>query len=84
MALRGAGGELLGGTWVLLLSRVALRTGALPQAVSWLGLVIGVLGLTSVVPPPRNAAIGFGLLQIAWFLCIAWILGRVPKGDASS
>ena len=35
-ALGGAGGEILGGLWVLLVSVVALRSGALPKA---LGLV---------------------------------------------
>jgi hypothetical protein len=76
MALGGAGGELLGGLWVLLLSLVTLRSRAFPTIVSLLGLVIGVLGLVSVVPPLHDAGIGFGLLQIAWFLCMAWILWR--------
>ena len=74
LALGGAGGEVLGGLWVLLLSLVALRTSAFPKAVVWLGLVIGVVGLISVVPPLANAAIAFGLLQIFWFLSIGWIL----------
>lgn len=84
MALGGAGGEVLGGVWVLLLSLVALRARAFPRVVSWLGLVVGVLGLTSVVPPLHNAAIGFGLLQIVWFLCIAFILLKAPRREASA
>jgi hypothetical protein len=82
MALGGAGGELLGGLWVLLLSFVTLRTRPFPRMVSLLGLVIGVLGLTSVVPPLPDAGIGFGVLQIVWFLCVAWILTRTPQGGA--
>ena len=84
MALGGAGGELLGGTWVLLLSLVALHARALARAVCWLGIVIGVLGITSVVPPLHNAAIAFGLLQIVWFLCIAWILLRTSQREGAS
>jgi hypothetical protein len=84
MALGGAGGELLGGTWVLLLSLAALRTHALARTVCWLGLVIGVLGITSVVPPLHAAAIAFGVLQIFWFLCIAWILLRAPRYEGAS
>jgi hypothetical protein len=84
MALGGAGGELLGGTWVLLLSVAALRTHALARMVCWLGLVVGVLGITSVVPPLHNAAIAFGLLQIVWFLSIAWILLKTPQHEAAS
>ena len=83
MALGGAGGELLGGMWVLLLSLAALRTHAFARAVGWLGLVIGVLGITSVVPPLHDAAIAFGLLQIVWFLCVAWVLVKTPQRAAS-
>jgi hypothetical protein len=67
LALGGAGGELLGGLWVLLISLVVVRGAALPKALGWLGVVIGVVGLTSVVPPLHDAAVVFGLLQIGWF-----------------
>ena len=70
MALGGAGGELLGGLWVLTLCVLALRTGALPKALGWLGVAIGATGLVSVVPPVHDAAYVFGLLQIVWF---AWL-----------
>jgi hypothetical protein len=68
--LGGAGGEILGGLWVLLLSWVALRSGALPKVLGWLGVAIGVMGLISIMPPLHEAAYGFGLLQIVWF---AWL-----------
>jgi hypothetical protein len=67
LALGGAGGELLGGLWVLLVSVVALRSRGLPTALGWLGVVIGVTGLMSVVPLLSDAAIAFGMLQIVWF-----------------
>ena len=67
-ALGGAGGEILGGLWILLLSVVALRSGALPKFLGWFGVVIGVAGLASVVPPLHDAAIVFGLMLIAWFV----------------
>lgn len=70
LGLGGAGGEILGGLWVLLVSRVVLRGGALPKALGWLGLVIGMAGLASVVPALNDAAIAFGLLEIAW---LAWL-----------
>jgi hypothetical protein len=44
LGLGGSGGELLGGLWVLLVSLAALRTGALPRALNWLGLVIAAAG----------------------------------------
>lgn len=70
LGLGGAGGEVLGGLWVLLVSCVALRSGALPKALDWLGVVIGVVGLATVVPSLHDAAIAFGLLQIVWFVWV--------------
>ncbi|HET6352239.1 MAG TPA: DUF4386 family protein [Coriobacteriia bacterium] len=69
-ALGGAGGELLGGLWILLLSVVALRTAALPKALGWFGVIMALAGLTSVVPPLHDAAILFGLAMIVW---CAWL-----------
>ena len=70
LALGGAGGEILGGLWVLLVSVVVLRDGGLPKALGWLGLAIGVVGITSIVPLLSDATVVFGLLEIAWF---AWV-----------
>ncbi len=69
-ALGGAGGEILGGLWVLLVSVVALRGGALPKLLGWFGIVFGVAGLVSVIPPLHDAAIVFGLLLIVWFVWV--------------
>lgn len=68
--LGGAGGELLGGLWVLLVSWIALRNRALPKILSWLGIAIGAAGLASVVPQLQSLAYAFGMLQIVWF---AWL-----------
>jgi hypothetical protein len=67
LALGGAGGEILGGLWVLLVSVVALRGGVLPKILGWFGVALGVVALTSAIPPLHDAAIVFGLLQIVWF-----------------
>lgn len=79
LALGGAGGEVLGGLWVLLVSWAALRTRALPKALSWLGVVIGTAGLVSVVPPLHDAAYAFGLLQIAWLVWLGVALIAVKE-----
>jgi hypothetical protein len=78
--LGGAGGELLGGLWVLLVSWVALRSAVLPRALAWLGGVIGLVGLLSVVPPLHDAGIAFGLLAIVWFLWLGVVLLRTGAG----
>jgi hypothetical protein len=76
--LGGSGGELLGGLWVLLVSTVALRTGALPKALGWLGVAVGAVGVLSVVPPLGDLAYGFGLLQIVWFVWLGVVMLRTP------
>lgn len=68
LGLGGAGGELLGALWVLSVSAIGFRSGALSRGLALLGAVVGVFGLVSIVPPFRDAAMGFGLLQIAWFI----------------
>jgi hypothetical protein len=74
--LGGSGGELLGGLWVLLVSLAALRTGALPKVLDWLGVAIGAAGVISVVPALNGLAYGFGLLQIVWFAWLGFVLLR--------
>jgi hypothetical protein len=74
--LGGAGGELLGGLWLLLVSWSASRTNALPKPLNWLGFVIAFAGLISVVPSLADAGIVFGLLQIVWFLWLGIVLLR--------
>ena len=76
LALGGAGGELLGGLWVLLVSLVVLQAGELPRALGWLGMVVGGAGLLSVVPLLSQAAVAFGLLVIVWLAWLGVVLVR--------
>jgi hypothetical protein len=77
--LGGSGGEVLGGLWVLLVSVAALRTGRLPKVLNWLGVVIGAAGLLSVVPALKDVGIGFGLLQIVWFVWLGVVMVRTTS-----
>lgn len=76
---RGLGGgiELPGGLWVLLLSWVALRSGGLPRILNFLGLLIGVAGIVTVVPSlAEMGGVIFGLLFIVWFIWAGIVLLR--------
>lgn len=67
--LGGAGGEILGGTWILLVSWAALRANVFPRALNYLGVVIGLAGLISIVPILGELrGLIFGLGQIVWFV----------------
>jgi len=83
-ALGSAGGEVPGGVWILLLSVAALGAGALPKALNWLGIVIGVAGILSVVPALIDLTIVFGLLQIVWFAWLGVSMLRTAKATASA
>jgi len=76
--LGGAGGEVLGGLWVLLVSWVALRGGAFSKALIWLGMAVGAMGLVSIVPPLHEAAYAFGLLQIVWLVWLGVTMAKKP------
>ena len=76
-------GELLGGLWVLLVSMAALRTGRLPKALNWLGIVVGTAGIVSVVPVLLPARYAFGLLQIVWFIGLGIVLCRTRQSEQS-
>jgi len=74
----GLGGavELPGGLWVLLISLAALRTGGFPRALNYLGVVIGVAGILTVVPALDVLGIVFGLGFIVWFVWVGIVMLR--------
>jgi len=77
--LGGAGGEILGGLWMLLVSWTALHTGGLPKVLGWLGVAIGLVGIVSVVPALRDAGMVFGALQIVWFVWTGIVMLRTTE-----
>jgi hypothetical protein len=82
-AVSSGQGELLGGLWVLLVSVAALRTGSLPKALSWLGILVGAAGIASVVPPLLDAMYVFGLLEIIWLIWLGLVMLRTRASERS-
>ena len=74
--LSSSDGEILGGLWVLLVSIAGLRVGAFSRAFGWFGVVVGAIGLASVIPPLAEVAILFGLAQIGWFVWLGFSMLR--------
>jgi hypothetical protein len=72
----GGGNEIVGGTWVLLVSLAATRTGLLGQVVGYLGVASGVAGLATVVPGLEPVGAVFGLGLIVWFIGVGMTLLR--------
>ena len=69
--------RFLGCLWVLLVSWAALRSGALPKALNYLGMVIGMPGIISTLFPAFNElGIAFGLGIIVWWIWLGIVMLR--------
>ena len=66
--LGNANGEILGGMWTLLVSLAALRGGGLPKALNILGLLVGAIGIITILPAVNDLTGLFGIGQIIWFI----------------
>jgi hypothetical protein len=75
--LGNANGEILGGLWTLMVSLSALKAGRLPKALNILGLLVGTIGVLSLIPGLTGTLVGvFGLSQIIWYVWLGIVLLR--------
>ncbi len=74
--LGNANGEILGGTLTLLVSLAALRTGELPKGLNILGMLVGAVGIITIIPALNALVAVFGLGQIIWFVWLGIVLLR--------
>ncbi|AKS40418.1 DUF4386 family protein [Wenzhouxiangella marina] len=76
----GGGVEIVGGLWVLLLSVSSLRRGqGFPVMLTWLGVLVGLAGLATIVPAWSALGAVFGMTQIVWFIWVGITLFRAPS-----
>ena len=72
--LGNGNGEILGGLWTLLVSLAAIRADGFPKGLNILGLLVGAVGIITIIPV-LNALTGiFGLGQIIWFIGLGIVL----------
>jgi hypothetical protein len=84
VGLGNANGEILGGLLTLLVSLAALRAGGLPRGLNILGLLVGTVGIISLIPGLTDLMIGvFGLGQIFWFVWLGITLLRSNPGKTA-
>ena len=72
----GGGNEIVGGLWILLVSWGALRAGGLPKALNYVGVLVGLAGLITIVPALGMLGIIFGLGSIVWFIWLGIVMLR--------
>ncbi len=84
--LKGLAGsnEAIGGIWILLLSWAALRTGALSKVLNYLGVVVGVAGLISIIPALESLIYIFALGQVVWFIWLGIAMLRSNPGKTAT
>lgn len=72
--LGNGNGEILGGLMTLLVSWAALRTGGLPKGLNLLGLLVGAVGIITILPGLIDLVGVFALGQIVWFVWLGIVL----------
>ncbi len=81
--LGNANGEILGGPLTLLVSLAALRTGGLPKGLNILGVLVGGVGIITIIPALNALVAVFGLGQIIWFIWLGIVLLRSKPGETA-
>ena len=81
--LGNGNGEILGGLWTLLVSIAALRAGGLPKGLNILGLLVGAVGIISILPGLTDLTGVFGLGHIIWFVWLGVVLLRSNPGKTA-
>ncbi|MHC1781202.1 MAG: DUF4386 family protein [Anaerolineaceae bacterium] len=73
-----SGNELVGSLWVGLLSLAALRVGAFPRLLNYLGVALGVTGILTLIPAfvEATGSMAFGLGIIVWSVWIGIVMLR--------
>lgn len=81
----GGGVELLGGLWMLLASWAALRTAQFSRGLNYLGVMVGLAGVITLVPALGElGGIVFGLGQIVWFAWLGIVMLRSRPNVAAA
>lgn len=73
--------EIVDGVWILLVTWGALLAGRLPRALNYLGVVVGVAGVFTVVPALEVLRVGFGLGGLVW---VVWLGIAMFRGSRSA
>jgi hypothetical protein len=72
-----SGNELVGSLWLLLLSLAALRTGQLSRGLNYLGVILSIAGMLTIVPALYGSLVMvFGPGMVIWSIWLGIVLLR--------
>ncbi len=81
--LGNGNGEILGGLLMLLVSWAAWRAGGLPKGLNILGLLVGAVGIASLLPGLTALTGMFGISQLVWYVGLGIVLLRGEPSPAA-
>lgn len=81
--LGNGNGEILGGLLALLVSWAAWRAGGLPRGLNILGLLVGAVGIASLLPELTALTGLFGISQMVWYVGLGIVLLRGNPSPAA-
>lgn len=73
----GGGNELVGGIWMAVAGYLLSQTTKKPKAIIVLSWLAALAGVSSAFPGFGNAGLVFGLVQILWFLLLAFTASKI-------
>ncbi|GHG60204.1 hypothetical protein GCM10010919_03460 [Alishewanella longhuensis] len=75
----GGGIELVGGLWALLLSMAGLKHNVFSKSLYSLGIIVGSLGIATVLHTLPYLKDAFGITQFIWFIWLGVTLLRLAR-----
>jgi len=66
----------------LLISIAGILGGLLPKSLNYLGIILGAVGIISIVPGLTDLCSVFGMIQIIWFIWLGIVLLKQPQMKA--
>jgi hypothetical protein len=82
LGLGNGNGEILGGVMTLGFSIAMLKDTQFSKILGIFGIIVGAIGIISLIPPLIDLTVVFGLLQLVWFVLTGFTLIRVKKDDS--
>ncbi|MBI9107806.1 MAG: hypothetical protein JEZ04_13750 [Spirochaetales bacterium] len=80
MSLGNANGEILGGLMTLGFGLAMLKGEHFSRGLGVFGIIVGAIGIISLIPALVDLAVVFALLQLVWFVLTAFFSVRIIRG----
>lgn len=78
LSIGNGNGEILGGIMTLCFGLAFFRDAKLSKGIGILGLIVGAIGIISLIPALVDLTAVFGILQLVWFVIIGFL---TPKNS---